>query len=484
MNPSLRNAPILALGAALVGAAGLTGCNADSFIDPSVVGRWERTPTRVPILTSIAVIEDPEYVVVEPSSIQPSDLIPESDPYIIGPGDIITLTVYDLIQVGVPEQYPRQVDSNGFIEVPQLGRFRVAGLTEDEVVQRVKEKAAAFIDDPLVSAVTETRRQQTFHIMGGVPEPGPYLIPSADYKLLEALISGGWSSGGAADKVYVIRQVALTPEAAGDVPANNGAAPGQQQEPDEDLLDVIDDLSQPSPGAFEAQPDQPDPVVDLITGERERPENRQPAAASPSSPTRWVFRDGRWIRVQSVGPVRVTPPGQTPDPLADATGLVTQRVIEVPVKPLLQGDARYNIIVRPGDVIRVPLAQSGVVYIGGQVARPGSFNLPTSGKLTLTRAITASGGLNTIAIPERVDLTRIVGTNEQATVMLNLRAIAEGTQPDIYLKPDDHINIGTNFWATPLAVIRNGFRASYGFGFLLDRNFGNDVFGAPPTNIR
>jgi polysaccharide export outer membrane protein len=32
-------------------------------------------------------------------------------------------------------------------------------------------------------------------------------------------------------------------------------------------------------------------------------------------------------------------------------------------------------------------------------------------------------------------------------------------------------------------VFRNGFRVTYGFGFLLDRNFGNDVFGAPPINI-
>ena len=39
------------------------------------------------------------------------------------------------------------------------------------------------------------------------------------------------------------------------------------------------------------------------------------------------------------------------------------------------------------------------------------------------------------------------------------------------------------FWATPLAVIRGGLRATYGFGFLLDRNFGNDVFGAPPSNV-
>jgi hypothetical protein len=44
------------------------------------------------------------------------------------------------------------------------------------------------------------------------------------------------------------------------------------------------------------------------------------------------------------------------------------------------------------------------------------------------------------------------------------------------------VNVGTSFWATPLAVIRGGFRASYGFGFLLDRNFGNDVFGAPPSD--
>jgi hypothetical protein len=110
------------------------------------------------------------------------------------------------------------------------------------------------------------------------------------------------------------------------------------------------------------------------------------------------------------------------------------------------------------------------------------FSLPQVGRLTLTRAITASGGLAGLAIPERVDLTRVVGEDQQATIMLDLRAIEQGTQPDVYLKPDDRINVGTNFWAYPLAVLRNGFRTSYGFGFLLDRNFGNDVFGPPPSS--
>jgi hypothetical protein len=53
----------------------------------------------------------------------------------------------------------------------------------------------------------------------------------------------------------------------------------------------------------------------------------------------------------------------------------------------------------------------------------------------------------------------------------------------VYLKPGDHIIVGTDFWAYPLAVFRNGLRMNYGFGFLLDRNFGNDVFGPPPVNV-
>jgi hypothetical protein len=64
-----------------------------------------------------------------------------------------------------------------------------------------------------------------------------------------------------------------------------------------------------------------------------------------------------------------------------------------------------------------------------------------------------------------------------------MRAIREGTNPDIALKANDVINVGTNFWALPMAIIRNGFRFTYGFGFLADRNFGNDIFGAPPVNV-
>ncbi len=159
------------------------------------------------------------------------------------------------------------------------------------------------------------------------------------------------------------------------------------------------------------------------------------------------------------------------------------RIIEIDYRKLSTGDNSQNVVIRPGDAIHVNPVNLGVVYVGGEVARPGVFNMPQTGEATLSRMIDAAGGLGQLAIPERCDLIRRIGTDREACIRLNLAAIRARTEPDIALRPDDHIIIGTNFWALPLAVMRNGFRMTYGFGFLLDRNWGNDVFGPPPQNI-
>jgi polysaccharide export outer membrane protein len=157
------------------------------------------------------------------------------------------------------------------------------------------------------------------------------------------------------------------------------------------------------------------------------------------------------------------------------------RVILVDWEALQRGDLTQNVIIRPGDKIHVE-SDLGVVYIDGEVARPGVYNLPPVGELTLSRLVSAAGGLGQIAIPQRVDLVRKIAPDREAAIRVNLAAIRNRAEPDIVMRADDHIIIGTNFFATPLAVIRNGFRMTYGFGFLMDRNFGNDVFGPPPVN--
>ncbi len=463
--------------------AGMVGCETDSYLDPSVMGRWEQTPTVVPILDRIAAIEEDTGDLVEYSEPTAQDLVPVAQSYRIGPGDGLTVIIYDLVVANQPEEYRLVVDARGFIEIPQLGRLQVSGKTEAEAKTVIEEAMRRLVANPLVSVTASSQQEQIFTLIGAVTRPGPYFIPKPDYRLLEALTTGGNFDESIAD-VYVIRRIALADELLPETTAPSaGEAPAQPRS-GEELIDIIDDITAPqggnsgggNPGAF-VQPENQDrpPAVDLPDGGAATPAT---PAAEPMGETNWVFLNGRWVEV--AGRRASNGAGQQP---SEAEQLVTQRIIRIPLRDLLAGKQTLNIVIRPGDIVRVPQPPSGLVYMAGQVARPGPYQLPAAGKLTLLRALDSAGGLSGIAIPERIDLTRMVGRDRQATIRLNGRAIAEATQPDVFLKPDDRINVGTNFWALPLAVVRNGFRASYGFGFLLDRNFGNDVFGAPPTNI-
>lgn len=491
----------LVAGAGLLGMVG--GCTNRSFFDPSVdsASRWGRTPASVPILKNLAAIEEDQGDIVEYSDPVAGDLKPEAIRYRIGQGDAVQVTVYDLIQTGSAEKYDVEVDSRGYIEIPQLGRILVGGKTAEDATQAVEEAMSGLVKiKPLASVVVTQQRQQTFNIVGGVEHPGPYFIPRANYRLLEAITAGG-RFDESIDEVYVIRQVALSDEVmGGDQPASTtpkaNSTPSTPTTPQgKKLIDIIDELA-PKPGEAEKNDkggghpgamgvgrSQPAgkpraPVVNLP----DEPGQAAPTAPEPAPASttdgRWVFLNGKWVQLApGSAPKTAAPAGDgLPSPTDD---MITQRIIRVPVKDLLAGKQSVNIVIRPGDVLRVPVVPNGNVYMAGQVQRPGVYGLPsTGGGLTLTRAITAAGGLSSIAIAQRVDLTRMTGKDRQSTIMLNLAAINNGEQPDIWLKPNDHINVGTNFWALPLAVFRNGFRASYGFGFVLDRNIATDIFGA------
>ena len=158
-------------------------------------------------------------------------------------------------------------------------------------------------------------------------------------------------------------------------------------------------------------------------------------------------------------------------------------VIEIEYNKLVRGDSSLNIVIKPGDAIYCDSGDVGVVYIDGEISRPGVYNLPTAGRLTLSRLVAAAGGVSELAIPERCDLIRRLDSDKEACVRISLLAIRNRGEPDLFLKRDDHIIVGTNFWALPLSRVRRDLSFPNSIGFQLDRNFGNDVFGAPPSGI-
>ncbi len=505
------------------------GCDLNSYFDPSRTGRFEYTPTTIPILERLDVIEhdrDPWAKATRPTL---EDLIPGDLTYRIASGDFVTIEIFELIVQGQIWGTTRRVSSSGFFRLPTpLGDVRAAGLTaqefQDEVHRLVDE---LVMPNPLVNVTVEEGAGFTFTMYGAVAGTGLYALRSPDFRLVDALAQAG-GIPLSTRRVYLIRQVPLTEDVIFDPSSGpTRAVPGREAEP-VDIEELIRRLDQPQPpasgrdeGETDSQAPSQEPPIDIEDLINELDEGQdQPGGVAPAA---FAQDSDRLLDIDELKPRRA-PPAPQPGPVIDTsvpgskTGHVesfiyvqesdewvpvrpttaqngdlqqpsaaqmvsssfVERIIEIDYQRLKKGDSSYNVIIRPDDRIYVEEAVSGVVYVDGEILRPGVYNLPFSGRLTLSRLVAAAGGPGPLSIPTRVDLTRVVGENREATIRLNLAAIRNRTQPDIVLRPDDHIILGTNFWATPLAVFRNGLRMTYGFGFLLDRNFGNDVFGPAP----
>lgn len=103
------------------------------------------------------------------------------------------------------------------------------------------------------------------------------------------------------------------------------------------------------------------------------------AAAPPASP------DGA-----GTPPATVRPAGS---PAAPADSNMTDVMTTIDLEAIANGNEELNVQLEAGDVIQVPRA--GSVYVGGQVARPGTVQL--KGRTTLHQAVVAAGGPTNVA---------------------------------------------------------------------------------------
>ncbi len=218
-----------------------------------------------------------------------------------------------------------------------------------------------------------------------------------------------------------------------------------------------------------------------------QPTPTKPKTAEPSAPRKqdgqieWVQRNGQWVPVIKGAPTKPKPPTtRVPEALpatkprlpmeAEWDQAVQTRLIKIPADKLLAGDPRYNIVIKPGDTVYVPVDLVGEFCITGNVNRSGYVSI-TGRPMTLKMAIAAAGGLGPLAYPKYCEVVRRIGDNREEIVMVDLDKIASGEQPDFFIKPNDLINVGTHPSSRWRAVLRNAFRATYGFGFVYDRNF-------------
>lgn len=442
----------------------LLGCGAKSwFWDPNAGGHFKDDTIRLPILDRLDLIDDPADAWLDAEDVRPEDLVADAGEYKVGLGDIVTVSVFELLTQGAETAQTRQVDPTGMIRLPTIGPVKVVGRTARELEKIVAETIASkkLLTDPTVSVTVQQSQHRTYSILGGETGPtGTFAIPINDYRVLDALAATQAAVGS--DWIYIIRR--LKPSA--DELTNEGA----------DAVEELEQLlEEPSDAADERT------LEESLEDAKQGPEQRGgattdgtgPGAAVGASNRRTsVPREGRWVPVDTPP---TAPDGAAPPDAAELDlPTVDRHIIRVPLDRLLAGDLRYNVVIRPGDIIRFPPPVTGNVYLGGQVNGGGTFALPGERMLTVKQLIFAAGGFSPIAKPDRAELTRRVGGDEEVTVQIDIKAMFAGEQPDFFLKPNDMINVGTGPLEPFLAVIRNGLRFSYGAGFIYDQNFNDE----------
>jgi polysaccharide export outer membrane protein len=100
-----------------------------------------------------------------------------------------------------------------------------------------------------------------------------------------------------------------------------------------------------------------------------------------------------------------------------------------------------NVQIYPGDLIVVPRA--GIVYVLGDVNRPGGFVMQDSGKITLLQALAQAGGATKSASLSKAVL---MSKNAQgyASTKLHVGKIQKGEAPDLELHSNDILFVPNN----------------------------------------
>lgn len=118
----------------------------------------------------------------------------------------------------------------------------------------------------------------------------------------------------------------------------------------------------------------------------------------------------------------------------DAGDLETVRI---KLRDLLDsGDPRFNVTVYPGDIVKV--TQAGIIYVVGDVKKPGGFVLKNDRQMSVLKAIALAEGLTGTSAKSRTKIIRTNGsTGERVEIPIDLGKVLAGKTSDPPLNPAD-----------------------------------------------
>jgi polysaccharide export outer membrane protein len=128
----------------------------------------------------------------------PRAVDPAADQYVVGPQDVLTLTIFNDDTLSRPAL---TVDSEGTIDVPYINRVKVAGLTTRQIEEELRRQLGVrtdeqgrlrgYLKNPNISVTVKDFRSQRVYVTGAVRTPG-FVELQGDPTLTRALSQAGY----------------------------------------------------------------------------------------------------------------------------------------------------------------------------------------------------------------------------------------------------------------------------------------------------
>jgi len=307
---------------------------------------------------------------------------PSSTDYPIGVGDVIQISV-----PGVDDFKERtvRVGTEGNIDLPLIGTVRAAGLTEQDLRDKLTHALDKYMYDPQVDLFVKYYKSRQVAVVGAVRSPGLVTLSGAGETIIDVLTQAGGTTPAAADEVVIMPQV-------------SGEALKLQR--------ISQSISSPASDAGR-------PVSTADNGDP----HADPPADAPT-----------------------VPPAQNAPTLDDLQNSVSNGpAVVIPLKATaMTGSGRFmNMPVEPGDIVVVP--GGGNVMVTGWVQRPGYFQVGSG--LTVLGAVGSAGGAMYAADEADATLMRSDANGNKVAIPVNLDKIATGADPDIPVRANDVIDV-------------------------------------------
>ena len=121
--------------------------------------------------------------------------------YVIGPEDVLAVVFWREKDLSVDAA----VRPDGRITVPLLNDLPAAGLTPDQLRERIQTAAAKFVEDPSVTVVVKAINSRKVFITGNIGKSGQYPLAGPTTVMQLIAMAGGLQEFADSDKILIMR---------------------------------------------------------------------------------------------------------------------------------------------------------------------------------------------------------------------------------------------------------------------------------------